>query len=1203
MSSNKTKTAKVVAGLLGIGMAFSLFAGVAVPVASAAALTQAQIDAIISLLQSFGADTATVNNVKTSLSGGAPSPAPSPGSYVFATDLKQGSTGADVMNLQKVLNMDPATQVAASGAGSPGNETSYFGPATKAAVIKYQQKNGITPAAGYVGPITRAKLNGTSGPVSGPTPGPTPTPVPAGTGLTVSSPTQPAASLAPQSAARVPFTKFTVTAGSDGDVILNSVTIERGGLGQDANFSGIVLLNENGLQLGIAKTLNSNHQATVGEAVTIPRGTSKTFTVAGNMASSLGSYAGQVVNISVVGVNTSAAVSGSLPITGAAHTINATLSIGSVTTERASLQPTTAVNKEVGVTGFTFSQFKVTAGSVENVRVHSIRWNQASSAGAADLANVVTVVNSVEYPTTISSDGKYYSTVFPGGILIEKGLNKDISLKADVVGGSGRTINFGVEKTTDLYITGETYGYGITPPSTGTGFTSGTIWYPAETITIANGSLTVEKANAVAAQNIAPNLANQVLGGFTTEVKGEPITVASHVFSFATTGTRTAGSSAQITQVTIVDENGSVVAGPVDEVESTGDVTFTDTVLYPIGKKTYTFKGKVGPGFGSDGTVILSTTPSTNWTTVTGQVTGKTITPSTAAVTMNTMTVKTAALTISVSADPAVQTIVAGMNQFAYANILLSAVASGEDLSMSSIPLDYEVTTAADLTSCNLYNGSPQLTSGSNTVNPSGDNNSLSFTFDSPLTLAKGAVTTLTVKCNVPSSITTGSHSFGYNSASSPTVTGKVSGQSATITEVTSAGQTITVTTSGSLTVELSGNSPSYTVVTAGATDQTVSVLRVRATNEEVRLTDLALKLTNAASSSISDLAGGKVTLWNGATKVGETQFTAGNYNTASTTFGTCSGCSDFIVPKNDYRDLTIKADLSAQGTGQPGTAGAFIAVDWEGNGISSTFGGIAGVGSSSGVKALGSGTDTASGGVRVLKSIPTITHIPLPTGTSLTASSDKPLYRFSITASPKGAIGISKLTLRFATSSATTIIDLLDNVNIYAYTNSNFSGPVTGVQTDGRLMATDKPLAGFWASGSTDVEIYPETSGNASTTLEIPASGTRYFEVVGDITLSGAGTTYSVQTQLQGDSIFAADLSENGAATSTVSNNSPYYSYLATSSYFVNSKAGDDDFIWSPFSTSTQTSRLANDYLNGYGLPSLPTTNLTPITLSDKPL
>ncbi|MFA5722297.1 MAG: peptidoglycan-binding domain-containing protein, partial [Candidatus Paceibacterota bacterium] len=55
-------------------------------------------------------------------------------------------------------NLDPATRVAASGAGAPGSETTYFGSLTLAAVKAFQAKHGII-TTGYVGPLTRAQLN------------------------------------------------------------------------------------------------------------------------------------------------------------------------------------------------------------------------------------------------------------------------------------------------------------------------------------------------------------------------------------------------------------------------------------------------------------------------------------------------------------------------------------------------------------------------------------------------------------------------------------------------------------------------------------------------------------------------------------------------------------------------------------------------------------------------------------------------------------------------------------------------------------------------------------------------------------------------------------------------------------------------------------------------------------------------------------
>jgi len=82
-------------------------------------------------------------------------------------NLAVGMSGVDVRDLQRFLNADPETMVAASGPGSRGHETMYFGPATQAAVIKFQNKYrediltpvGLQYGTGFVGPRTIAKIN------------------------------------------------------------------------------------------------------------------------------------------------------------------------------------------------------------------------------------------------------------------------------------------------------------------------------------------------------------------------------------------------------------------------------------------------------------------------------------------------------------------------------------------------------------------------------------------------------------------------------------------------------------------------------------------------------------------------------------------------------------------------------------------------------------------------------------------------------------------------------------------------------------------------------------------------------------------------------------------------------------------------------------------------------------------------------------
>jgi len=180
-------------------------------------------------------------------------------------------------------------------------------------------------------------------------------------------------------------------------------------------------------------------------------------------------------------------------------------------------------------------------------------------------------------------------------------------------------------------LSGTTYGYGIIVTASGncnatastattasefinsaTAACTGTVGSPffsASTITVAAGSVTsISKANSVAAGNVAVNVSGQVLGGFTTDIKGEPISVQEMIFAIATTGTWT--SSGVLTNVSIVDPNGLVVATADQPTNAAATLTFTDTITFPVGQTTYTIKGKVPTGAPQGGTIILSSTPS-----------------------------------------------------------------------------------------------------------------------------------------------------------------------------------------------------------------------------------------------------------------------------------------------------------------------------------------------------------------------------------------------------------------------------------------------------------------------------------------------------------------------------------------------------------------------------------------------------------------
>lgn len=81
-----------------------------------------------------------------------------PAGFRFNKNLKLNANSLDVANLQRFLNLNGYT-VATKGFGSIGLENKKFGPATRAALIKFQKANKIIPAVGYFGPTTRKVMN------------------------------------------------------------------------------------------------------------------------------------------------------------------------------------------------------------------------------------------------------------------------------------------------------------------------------------------------------------------------------------------------------------------------------------------------------------------------------------------------------------------------------------------------------------------------------------------------------------------------------------------------------------------------------------------------------------------------------------------------------------------------------------------------------------------------------------------------------------------------------------------------------------------------------------------------------------------------------------------------------------------------------------------------------------------------------------
>jgi peptidoglycan hydrolase-like protein with peptidoglycan-binding domain len=172
---SNTYNLKLIAVVLVLGASLLLVTNV--QQARAAGLTEAQIQAIMGVLSSFGADASVVQNVNTSLHGGTPNLSTTniPTNTVatpITRRLEEGMRGSDVLGLQQFLISEGLLPVSAA--------TGYFGPMTEAAVQNYQAQEGIvssgspeTTGYGVVGPQTMSHI--------GPIVAPPIAPVPPGT--------------------------------------------------------------------------------------------------------------------------------------------------------------------------------------------------------------------------------------------------------------------------------------------------------------------------------------------------------------------------------------------------------------------------------------------------------------------------------------------------------------------------------------------------------------------------------------------------------------------------------------------------------------------------------------------------------------------------------------------------------------------------------------------------------------------------------------------------------------------------------------------------------------------------------------------------------------------------------------------------------------------------------------------------------------
>ncbi|XOB42174.1 MAG: beta strand repeat-containing protein [Candidatus Nealsonbacteria bacterium] len=883
---------------------------------------QAQIADLLALISSLSSQLAALQGgTGTTISGCTISS--------FTRSLKTGMSGDDVKCLQIVLNTDSATQVASSGVGSPGNETSYFGSLTTAAVIKFQEKYasevlatyGLTSGTGYVGTTTKAKLNSLLGAGAG-----------AGTGevgtaaaVSLASDT-PGASQIAKASQDVIFTKIRFSAGATAYTV-SKIIVARGGVSADADIASIKLYD--GLtQVGSTQALNTTtHRASfTGLSWEIPSYSVKYLTIKGSIASA--PTVGDSVRLGIAAatdITASVTPSGTFPMMGSAKTI-AGISVGTLGVD---VQTTPATNTILsGATDQEMACWRFTASTTEGFNVHSVKVTHIGSATRDDVKNIALKVTGTQIGSTVASLDTANAATFdlsssPLSILASSA--KTVCAYADIAEGiwTSRTVKFEITQYTDVTAYGANSGGIVTITYGGTAGTA-FVKQTGNTMTLGQGALTVaiDAAENPSDQNYVKGTTNRLISAvkFSTGSR-EGARIVRLRFTLV-------GSATDISNVTLWDGT-TQIAGPASVIGSyvsfgMNTIGWDTSSLFDVEasqNKTIIVKADIPSGATALQTIKLSLASGDTWADglssqydlPTGSITGST-TGSTHTV------IGSGSLAVSLSSDtPPAQVIVKGAVNKVLAKFNLSA-GSGEDITVSSILIRCYVGTGTG-TACT--NGTTTnvklLKSNGSQYGSTVSNPTASASFGGSLIVGAAQTETLSLVADIPTGSGAASVHFSIDETGTTILTDLTStgvSSAADIEETGAATGKLIILGAGTVGVAAAATPGDQTLIGGATQVSFVDLVFSAGTAEDVRITRIKLNSATTNKGTTTDIA--HITLYDGST-----QLTVQKSLTASTSVNhyVVFSSSDFIYPylgagitiaKGQQKRITVKADVAS---------------------------------------------------------------------------------------------------------------------------------------------------------------------------------------------------------------------------------------------------------------------------------------------------
>jgi len=443
--------------------------------------------------------------------------------YQFATNLRLGAVSSDVQNLQKLLNMDAATRVAVSGAGSMGAETFRFGPATFAAVKKFQAANGITPMSGYVGPLTRATLNTIcSSTVST-------TPTNTNTGSGVVSNNIPVSVLV-NSQANAKLAEFVVS----GNGTVTGIELMRTGLSNNSALSNVYLY-DGATRLTSGSSVLSDGSIRFNSASGLfPVSGSKTITVRADVG---GAANGQTVGVAMKSVTMMGGTA--TPVTGANGPLFSVSSAQMGTAKFTLTNSPASTTLNAGSMNQTIWSNNLNVGTNAQ-KLHGMTFKMIGSAPSNTLANVKLFVDGVERGmASMNSNNQYVFNMASSPVMMNTGSHL-VEVRGDIVAGASRNFYLSVEEATDVMVEDTTLP-GIMITATDNASTPNRIAnLNSGTVTVGSGTLTINQDTSFSnTTTLVSGATNVKMAAWKITSYGEDVKITSLTATSTLTGSTT----------------------------------------------------------------------------------------------------------------------------------------------------------------------------------------------------------------------------------------------------------------------------------------------------------------------------------------------------------------------------------------------------------------------------------------------------------------------------------------------------------------------------------------------------------------------------------------------------------------------------------------------------------------------------------------